>query len=90
MKLRKLEIQHVNYYSDKPSCDKYEGKISFFNEKGEGLTIVLREDQLAGIVEICSAGIVTAAKEAAQGIVSSLNPALQIEQSNLNKNSGQE
>ena len=79
MKLRKLEIRHVNYYTDKPTTDRYEGKISFFNEKGEGLTIVLREEQLLGIVELCANGMVTAAKEATQSIVSSLNPLLQIE-----------
>lgn len=80
MKLKCIEIKHKQYYSDKPTEDKYEGKIAFFNEKGEGLQIVLREDQLAGIVEICSAGIVSAAKEAAQSIVASLTPTLQIEQ----------
>jgi hypothetical protein len=79
MKLRKLEIQHVNYYSDKPTTDRYEGKISFFNEKGEGLTVVLREDQLLGIVELCANGMVKAAQEATQSIVASLNPILQIE-----------
>lgn len=81
MKLRTLEIKHENYYTDKPSVGRYQGKISFFNEKGEGMTIVLREDQLAGIVEICAEGLVSAAKEAAQSIVTSLNPVLQIEQS---------
>lgn len=86
MKLRTLEIQHENYYSDKPSTDRYKGKVSFFNEKGEGMTIVLREDQLAGIVEICAGGLVSAAKEAAQSIITSMNPVLQIEQAETKPN----
>lgn len=80
MKLKSLEIKHINYYSNTPSCDQYNGSVAFFNEKGEGLNIQLREDQLAGIVEICSAGIVSAAKEAAQSIIASLTAAIQIEQ----------
>lgn len=79
MKLRALEIKHVNYYSDKPTADRYTGKVSFFNEKGEGLNLILREEQLAGIVDICATGIVKAATEASQSIIASLNPALQIE-----------
>jgi len=80
MKLKNLEIKHRQYYSDKPTEEKYSGKVEFFNEKGEALTIVLREDQLAGIVELCSTGIVSAAKEAAQSIVASIKPALQVTQ----------
>lgn len=79
MKLRTLKIEHTEYYSDKPTGDKYKGTVSFFNEKGESMTITLREDQIAGIVEICAGGIVAAAREGAQSIISSLNPALQIE-----------
>ena len=81
MKLKTIEIKHKQYYQDKPTEDKYEGKVSFFNEKGESLQIVLREDQLAGIVDLCAAGIVQAAKEASQSIVASMTPALQVEQS---------
>lgn len=80
MRLKNLEIKHKQYYSDNPTEAKYNGKVEFFNEKGEALTIVLREEQLAGIVELCSAGIVAAAKEATQSIISTFNPALQIEQ----------
>lgn len=81
MRLKELNIQHENYYSDKPSSDRYKGKVSFFNEKGESLGINLREDQIAGIVEICAGGIITSAKEAAQSIVASVTPDLQIEHS---------
>lgn len=80
MKLKSLSISHHESWRDKPDGDKYNGKVEFFNAKGESLTIQLREDQLAGIVEVCSAGIVQAAQEAAQSIVASLNPVLQIEQ----------
>ena len=79
MKLKYIEIKHENYYTDKPTTDRYSGKVAFFNEKGEGLNINLREDQLAGIVDICSAGIVKAAQEAAQSIVASMKPEMQIE-----------
>ena len=79
MKLRTLEIKHEHYYNDQPRTDKYIGKISFFNEKGEGMTIILRDDQLASIVELCADSLVNATKEAAQSIVASLNPTLQIE-----------
>ena len=79
MKLKVLHIQHKQYYSEKPTEDKYDAKVEFFNEKGEALTIRLREDQLLGIVELCSAGLVKAAQEASQSIIASLNPVLQIE-----------
>src|ERR1700722_17836096 len=82
MKLKNLQIQHKQYYSPAPTEDKYTGKVEFFNEKGEALTIILRDEQLAGIVELCSAGIVSAAKEAAQSIVAAFNPVLQIESVN--------
>lgn len=81
MQLKELQIRHQQYYSDKPLTDKYEGKVSFFNMKGEAMTVVLREDQLQGILEICGNGLVAAAKEAAHSIVASVNPVLQIEQS---------
>lgn len=80
MRLKKLEIQHTEYYASAPTGNKYKGKIEFFNEKGEGLTINLTEEQLAGIVELCAGGIISAAKEAAQSITASINPVLQIEQ----------
>ena len=81
MKLKRLEIRHEQYYAEKPSNDKYTGKVEFFNEKGEAMAINLREDQLAGIVELCSAGIIKVAQEASQSIIASINPALQIESS---------
>lgn len=80
MKLKSLEIKHLEYYSEKPSTDRYKGKIEFFNEEGDAMTIALREDQLAGIVELCAGSIVSAAQENAQAIVTSMNPILQIEQ----------
>ena len=80
MRLKSLNIQHIQYYSDNPDNDKYKGKIEFFGEKGESLGITLSEDQLAGIVELCAGGIVKAAQEAAQAIVTSMKPTLQIEQ----------
>ena len=79
MQLKRLQITHKEYYTDKPQRNEYDGKVEFFNQKGDALTIILTTDQLAGIVEICSGAIVTAAKEAAQSIVASLTPALQIE-----------
>jgi hypothetical protein len=83
MKLKSLEIKHQQYYSANPTDGKYAGKIEFFNDQGAALTVVLREDQLAGIVELCSAGIINAAKEAAQAIVATFNPVLQIESSDI-------
>ena len=79
MKLKNLNIQHKQYYSSNPTEDKYSGKVEFFNEKGEAITIILRDDQLEGIVELCGSAIVSAAKEAAQSIAASIIPALQIE-----------
>jgi len=79
MKLRELTIKHQQYYADKPTTDKYNGKITFFNEKGEAMTIMLREDQLLGIVELCALSIKQATNEAAQSIISSLDTRLQIE-----------
>lgn len=78
MKLKNLQIQHKQYYTANPTEDKYSGKVEFFNEKGEALTIVLRDDQLEEIVELCGSAIISAAKEAAQSIVSSISPARQI------------
>lgn len=79
MKLRDLTIRHDESWRDNPVGDKYNGTVQFFNEKGESLTIKLRDDQLAGIVELCSEAIVKAAQDAAASIVASLNPTLQIE-----------
>jgi len=78
MRLKKLEIQHTHYYSTNPQGDKYVGKVEFFSAEGNSLTINLREDQLQGIVELCTSSIVKAADEAAQAIKASLNPLLQI------------
>lgn len=79
MKLKNLQIQHKEYWKESPTIEQYTGKVQFFNIKGEALTIQLREDQLAGIVELCSAVIVKAAQEASQSIVASVNGLLQIE-----------
>ena len=79
MKLKALHIQHKQYYASRITDDKYDAKVEFFNDKGEALSICLREDQLLGIVELCSAGLIKAAQEASQSIIASLNPVLQIE-----------
>lgn len=79
MKLKNLQIQHQQYYSSSITQDKYNGKVEFFNEQGAALTIVLRDDQMAGIVEICGEALVKAAKEASQSIITSLTPSPQLE-----------
>lgn len=80
MKLKLLEIYHTERYHSKPTGDKYTGKVEFFNEKGNGLTITLTEQQLEGIVGICAQAISLAADEAAKSIIASLTPSLQLEQ----------
>lgn len=79
MKLKHLEIKHKQYYSSKPDKDEYDGSIEFFNQDGHAMKIVLNEEQMAAIVGLAAEAIVDATKMAAQAIVTSFKPHLQVE-----------
>ena len=77
MILKNLQIQHKDYWRAEPQQHDYQGKIEFFNQKGEALTIILTEEQLHEVVDICTSAIVKAAQAAADSIKGSFMPMIE-------------